>query len=246
MEMSLTYSIDLSLVLITFFTCAWKLLSLFWLKPKKLEKCLRQQGLIGTAYGLLFQDLRDIIRMTKQAQSQPITPFSDDIVPRVLPFYHHSIKKYGKLCFTWLGPMPVLNIMDSDMLKEIFARVNDFGKPHPKAIADILTSGLLNIEGEKWAKHRKIINPAFHYEKLKHVVTASCSSGEEMIRIWEKESLAGEVDVWPHLQHLTGDVLCRAAFGSTYDQVRGIVLLQQEQFGLANKIQQTAFIPAWK
>ncbi|XP_056159294.1 cytochrome P450 CYP72A219-like [Syzygium oleosum] len=245
MEMSLTYSIVLSLVLITFFTCAWKLLSLFWLKPKKLEKCLRQQGLNGTAYGLLFQDLRDIIRMTKQAQSQPITPFSDDIVPRVLPFYHHSIKKYGKLCFTWLGPVPVLNIMDSDMLKEIFSRVNDFEKPHPKAIADILTSGLLNIEGEKWAKHRKIINPAFHYERLKHVVTASCSSGEEMIRIWEKESLAGEVDVWPHLQHLTGDVLCRAAFGSTYDQVRGIVLLQQEQFGLANKIQQTAFIPAW-
>ncbi|KAL3729615.1 hypothetical protein ACJRO7_026704 [Eucalyptus globulus] len=245
METSLAYSVILSLVLMTFCTCAWKILSLFLLKPKKLERCLRRQGLNGTAYRLLFQDLRGIIRMNKQVQSQPIAPFSNDIVPRVLPFYHHSIKKYGKLCFTWLGPMPVLNIMDSDMLKEIFSRIDEFEKPHPAGIADILASGLLDIEGEKWAKHRKIINPAFHYEKLKHVVEASCQSCEEMIRGWEKQSLAGDADVWPHLQHLTGDVLCRAAFGGTYDQVKGIVLLQQEQIGLANKIQQLAFIPGW-
>jgi len=61
----------------------------------------------------------------------------------------------------------VLNIMDSDMLKEIFSRINEFEKPHPKAIGDLLLSGLVDVEGEKWAKHRKISNPAFHYEKLK-------------------------------------------------------------------------------
>ncbi|KAK3419820.1 hypothetical protein EUGRSUZ_G00586 [Eucalyptus grandis] len=186
MELSSAYSIVLSLVLITFFTCAWKVLCLFWLKPRKLERCLRRQGLNGTSYSLLFQDLRDNTRMGKQAQSQPITPFSNDVAPRLLPFFHHSIKKYGKLCFTWFGPTPVLTIMDSDMLKQIFSRIND-----------------IMIEGEKWVKHRKIIHPAFHYEKLKYVLTATCSSCEEMIRGWKKQSLAGEVDVWPDLQHLT-------------------------------------------
>ncbi|KAK3419821.1 hypothetical protein EUGRSUZ_G00587 [Eucalyptus grandis] len=151
----------------------------------------------------------------------------------------------GKLCFTWFGPTPVLNIMDSDMLKEIFSRINEFEKPHPKAIGDLFISGLLEIEGEKWAKHRKIINPAFHYEKLKNVVTATCSSCEEMIRGWEKQCLAGEVDVWPPLQHLTGDVLYRAAFGGNYDQAKSIILLQQEQMSLTYKVLQFAFIPGW-
>ncbi|KAI6668070.1 hypothetical protein NL676_036582 [Syzygium grande] len=151
----------------------------------------------------------------------------------------------GKLSFTWLGPTPVLNIMDSDMLKEIFSRINEFEKPHPKATEDLLVSGLIMVEGEKWVKHRKIINPAFHYEKLKFVVSATCSSYEEMIRGWKTQSLAGEVDVWPDLKHLTGDVLCRAAFGVTYNQVKSILPLQQEQIGLTNKIFQFAFIPGW-
>ncbi|KAK3419819.1 hypothetical protein EUGRSUZ_G00584 [Eucalyptus grandis] len=245
MELSSAYSIVLSLVLITFLTCAWKLLCLFWLKPRKLERCLRQQGLNGTSYRLSFQDLRDNMRMSKQAQSQTITPFSNDIAPRLLPFFHRSIKKYGKLCFTWFGPTPVLTIMDSDMLKQIFSRINEFEKPHPKAMEDLLVSGLIMIEGEKWVKHRKIINPAFHYEKLKYVVTATLSSCEEMIRGWEKQSLAGEVDVWPDLQHLTGDVLCRAAFSVTYDQVKSILPLQQEQIALTSKILQLVFIPGW-
>ncbi|KAI6678696.1 hypothetical protein NL676_039492 [Syzygium grande] len=183
--------------------------------------------------------------MSKEAQSQPITPFSNDIAPRLLPFLHHSIKKYGKLSFTWFGPTPVLNIMDSDMLKEIFSRINEFKKPHTKAIGDLLVSGLITVEGEKWVKHRTIINPAFHYEKLKSVVSATCSSCEEMLREWNKQSLAGDVDVWPELQHLTGDVLCKAAFAVTYNQVKSIVPLQREQMGLANKILQFAFIPGW-
>ncbi|KAI6668090.1 hypothetical protein NL676_032975 [Syzygium grande] len=245
MKVSLAYSIVLSLVLITFFTCAWKVLCLFWLNPKKLERCLRRQGLNGTSYGLLFEDVRDNMTMSKEAQSQPITPFSNDIAPRLLPFLHHSIKKYGKLSFTWFGPTPVLSIMDSDMLTEIFSRINEFEKPHPKAIGDLFVSGLIMIQGEKWVKHRNIINLAFHYEKLKFVVSATCSSCEEMFREWNKQSLAGEVDVWPELQHLTGDVLCKAAFGVTYSQVKRIVPLQQEQMGLTNKILQFAFIPGW-
>ncbi|XP_039173359.1 cytochrome P450 72A68-like [Eucalyptus grandis] len=131
------------------------------------------------------------------------------------------------------------------MLKEIFSRINEFEKPHPKAMGDLLASGLIMIEGEKWVKHRKIINLAFHYEKLKFVVTATCSSCEEMIKGWKKQSLAGEVDVWPELQHLTGDVLCRAAFGVTYNQVKSILPLQQEQNDLTNKILQFVFILGW-
>lgn len=61
----------------------------------------------------------------------------------------------------------MINIMDPDQLKEVFTKINDFQKPKSNPLGKILTTGLASHEGEKWAKHRKIINPAFHQEKLK-------------------------------------------------------------------------------
>lgn len=70
-----------------------------------------------------------------------------------------------------MAPRPVLIIIDSDMLKEIFSRIKEIKKPRLKALGDVFLCGLLNIEGDKWAKHRKIMDPAVHLEKLKVMVS---------------------------------------------------------------------------
>jgi hypothetical protein len=61
-----------------------------------LERYLRQHGLNGNPYRLGFGDLKQIKRMTMDAQSKPIN-VSDDIIPHVVPFHHHIIQKYGTL-----------------------------------------------------------------------------------------------------------------------------------------------------
>ena len=71
----------------------------------------------------------------------------------------------------------------------------------------------------------------------------SCS---EMIHKWEemltKESSC-EVDVWPHLQTLTADVISRTAFGSSFEEGRKIFELQREQTKLVMKAGQSFYIP---
>ena len=67
----------------------------------------------------------------------------------------------------WFGPIPRLHIMDPEQLKTVLTLINDIQKPLMYPHLKLLTNGLINHEGEKWVKHRKIINPAFHLEKLK-------------------------------------------------------------------------------
>lgn len=53
-------------------------------------------------------------------------------------------------------------------MKEVLSnKEGHFQKPPLNALILILARGLTSLEGEKWAKHRRILNPAFHLEKLK-------------------------------------------------------------------------------
>ncbi|PHT77049.1 Cytochrome [Capsicum annuum] len=89
--------------------------------------------------------------------------------------------------------------------------------------------GVGTYEEDKWAKYGKIINPAFHLEKLKHMLPAFYLSCSEMLRKWEDVVPVGgshEIDVWPHLQQLSCDVISRTAFGSSYEEEMCIVSLR--------------------
>ena len=73
----------------------------------------------------------------------------------------------GRTFFTWLGPIPTITITDPEQIKDVFNKVYDFQKPHTFPLSNLIVSGLFSYEGDKWAKHRRIINPAFHLEKIK-------------------------------------------------------------------------------
>ncbi|GJU69170.1 hypothetical protein Tco_1255429, partial [Tanacetum coccineum] len=51
---------------------AWRFLNWVWLKPKKMEKFLRDQGLKGTSYKFLYGDVKDMVKMITEAYKKPI------------------------------------------------------------------------------------------------------------------------------------------------------------------------------
>lgn len=94
MDIAILSSIIFSFAFATILACLWMVLDRVWFKPKKLEMMLRKQGFSGNPYRLVYGDTKEMFMMSKQAKTKPIN-LSDDIAPRVLPFFHHIIKKYG-------------------------------------------------------------------------------------------------------------------------------------------------------
>ncbi|KAL0743631.1 hypothetical protein Bca4012_085144 [Brassica carinata] len=270
---SVTVSVAIAVVL----WWVWRTLKWVWFKPKMLESYLRRQGLSGSPYTPLVGDVRRDYSMSMEARSKPIN-LTDDIIPRVLPFPSHMLKTYGmfldsylqstwsrqkvfKFCihyvgvtgktfFTWRGPIPTITITDPEQIKEVFNKIYDFQKPHSFPLGRLIATGLFSYDGEKWAKHRRIINPAFHLEKIKNMVPAFHQSCSEVVGEWDKlvsdKGLSCGVDVWPGIVSMTADVISRTAFGSSYKEGQRIFELQAELAQLLTQAFRRIFIPGYR
>nr|UMZ08747.1 cytochrome P450 [Panax notoginseng] len=232
---------------VVFVGWAWKVLDWVWVSPRKLEKSLRKQGFRGNSYRLFHGDQKEHSEMTRKATLKPIN-LSDEVVLRLRPFIHQTLHKYGKKSFIWIGPTPRVHIMDPELIKEILVKSSKFNKPKRNPLIKLFADGLANHDAELWAKHRKLLNPAFHIEKLKCMLPAMYLSCIEMVSKWEKmisEDGSCELDVWPFLHRLTKDVISHTAFGSSYEEGNIVFELQTEQAELVMKTLLSVYIPGW-
>ncbi|XP_021848477.2 cytochrome P450 CYP72A219 [Spinacia oleracea] len=246
MEKMTASSVLISVVCVIVLTMLMKVVNWVWLKPKKMEKLLKQRGLSGTSYKFLFGDLKEFTSMRAETLKTAITGFSHDYFPRVEPLRHQIASKFGNDYFFWFGPIPMIQISKPEMIKEALIKTDEIRKVKVNPIFDKLLPGVVSYEGEKWAKHRKLINPAFHVEKLKLMLPAFRDSCEEIINKWEMvvaERGSGELDVYPDIVQLSADVISRAAFSSSYEEGQRIFELLKEQTKVALLIVKSVYFP---
>ncbi|KAI4994010.1 hypothetical protein ZWY2020_008323 [Hordeum vulgare] len=127
--------------------------------------------------------------------------------PRVAPLLCDSIREHGKVSLSWFGPIPKVTIADPELARSVLSdKSGHFEKPKFPALWRLLANGLLNHEGDKWVKHRRLLNPAFHLEKIKCMLPEFSACCEELVRRWT-ESIGSdgtrELDIWPELKNLS-------------------------------------------
>ncbi|KAL3649041.1 hypothetical protein CASFOL_005444 [Castilleja foliolosa] len=217
----------------------WQIFNWVWLKPKKIERLFRQQGMKGHSYKLLFGEMKEAKLMYDEVYSKPIG-IDDDILPRLMPNMLDTIANYGDYSFTWLGPRPRVYIMDHNLFKEMMSNYRKYHKSFDviNPIAKMLIStGLASMEGDEWAKSRSKLNPAFHMNKLKPTLPAVQVCCENILSEWKEMTKSGGnyvIDVIHHLEIYTSSVLAQVMFGSTYtDKIKQVFfqLLELESLG---------------
>ncbi|ONI33087.1 hypothetical protein PRUPE_1G404900 [Prunus persica] len=209
-----------------------RVVQVYWLRPKSLEKQLRQQGIRGRSYKLFQDDMKEIKMSSEEAWSKPMS-LKHQIAPRVFPFFDQMVQNYGKVSLGWFETRPRLIVAEPELMKLILADKSEhITKPPLNPLVNLLQLGVSTLEGDQWAKRRRLITPAFHLEKLKGMVPAFVTSSSGLINRWE--NLIGvqgscEVDVAPEFQNLAGDVIARTAFGSSFEEGKKIFELQKKQ-----------------
>ncbi|KAJ6673727.1 CYTOCHROMEA2 [Salix viminalis] len=226
-----------------------KIVVLLWCTPRRIEHHFSKQGIRGPPYRFFIGNVKEIVEMMLKASSQPM-PFSHNILPRVLSFYHHWKKIYGATFLVWFGPTVRLTVSDPDLIREIFTSKSELYEKveaHP-LVKQLEGDGLLSLKGEKWARHRKIITPTFHMENLKLLVPVVAKSATDMVEKWSAMTNSDEVeiDVCEWFQTLTEDVITRTVFGSSYEDGKAIFQLQAQQMVLAAVAFRRVLIPGYR
>eukprot|EP01018_Ginkgo_biloba_P026356 Gb_22915 [translate_table: standard] len=220
-----------------------------WWRPRQIQKHFEAQGIRGPRYKLLYGNVREMLKMEQEAKSKPIA-LSHHILPRVIPHYHHFVNNYGLFYLYWFGPKPRLNIPDPELIREILStKFGHYEKPPPDPLTKQLGGdGLATLEGEKWAKHRRIINPAFHVEQLKGMIPTVVASATNMLDQWKMAVGSGssEIEVSKEFRNLTADVISRTAFGSSYVEGKHIFDMQAEQITLVAESARNVYIPGYR
>ncbi|KAK1293012.1 hypothetical protein QJS10_CPB17g00835 [Acorus calamus] len=200
---------------------------LLW-RPYHLTKFFNGQGIRGPRYAFMGGSLAEIKNLKKAARETTMDVNSHNITPRVLPHYHKWIPQYGETFLYWFGLQPRICITDLEMVKQVLS--NKFGfftkeNPNP-AIVALLGKGLVLTEGADWARHRRVLNPAFTMDKLKVMTKRMGTCTLSMLDSWREGCM--EIEISQQFQELTADIICHTAFGSSYAEGKEVFEAQNE------------------
>ncbi|XP_042008978.1 cytochrome P450 CYP749A22-like [Salvia splendens] len=168
------------------------LYKLCWI-PLHLQRLMESQGIRGPPYRFLHGTTNEIIKMKHQTRDAATKDISHDIFPIIQPHLYSWIKLYGNNFLHWEGTEPEIvvsqntNIVtEPELIKEILSnKEGTYPKTTSKGyIKKLLGDGLVEAEGEKWSKLRKLSNHAFHGDCFRWQERAR----DEVLRLFDQRN----------------------------------------------------------
>ncbi|KAI0524854.1 hypothetical protein KFK09_004244 [Dendrobium nobile] len=231
---------------------AWSILSSYYLTPRRIRLAMEKQGVRGPKPRFLVGNLPDIAALIMKSTSADMPAIDHNIVGRLLPHYQLWSKLYGKRFVFWYGSEPRLCLTDTELIKEFLSSkyVQISGKSwlQLQGSKHFIGQGLLMANGNKWLHQRHVVAPAFMGEKLKNHMGYMVECTKKTISALSAAvAVAGgnkEVEIGEYLTRLTGDIISRTEFDSSYEKGKQIFHFLTRLQSLTAQSSRHLWIPA--
>jgi cytochrome P450 len=143
---------------------------------------------------------------------------------------HKLIKKYGEIFSLSLPFNRVVIAAKPEYAKYVLV---DNNKNYRKSLAYdmlriLLGNGLLTSEGDFWKKQRRLIQPAFHKQKLADLTAMMVKRAEREVERMKTHAQTGEYfDIAPEMTTLTLDIISEAIFSNGVDDEKAELVSRQ-------------------
>jgi cytochrome P450 len=165
-----------------------------------------------------------------------------------LNFFMESLLERGDLVPLNLGPMRLLLVHHPDYVRYV---LQDNWRNYSKgsmwaAIRKLVGNGLLASEGNYWLRQRRLLQPAFHRQKLAELTQTITVTVAEMVYSWQAAVDARQPIEMSHaMSDLTMQIIVRTMFGGdiSKDEARGLGEAFTKALQLMNTRMWTFFLP---
>ncbi len=130
-----------------------------------------------------------------------------------LQFLLNGARRYGDI-FTLKVPTVRYYILNHpDLIEDVLVRRHRLFRKHRTfdALRPLLGEGLLTSEGDFWRRQRKLMQPAFHQQRLAEYARIMTAQAGRRMELWEGRGL---LDLHAELMALTLEIVCECLFST--------------------------------
>jgi cytochrome P450 len=132
--------------------------------------------------------------------------------------FQQAKQAYGDVVRWQVGPVAVHAVFHPDDVQRVLQEHSkNYSKQSPgyDKLRLALGDGLLTSEGEVWRRQRRIMQPAFHRERLRGFGRAMTACTGAMLERWDAQACTGApLDVAAEMMRLTLEIICQTMFSS--------------------------------
>ncbi|XP_059148816.1 cytochrome P450 4A25-like [Physella acuta] len=129
-----------------------------------------------------------------------------------LAYQRMQTGKYPRTNLAWMLHTPMVMVTHPDTVKVVLKSSEPKGKRIYNLIRPWVGDGLLTSSGEKWARNRRLLTPAFHFEILKNYIELKNRSADLLLlKFQQAAEKAQPFKVFVNITMFTLDVILKCA-----------------------------------